>query len=142
LVCLLCARRDVGLIYLSSSSSSSSQPYHSPRSVTSLAMFDPFEDSKSSYQAIRKHSAAHDVYNRLHSIAKDTEFVKTVSKEWYDDQLVVIRELRCPSLSRCALRQELFVYLSESTLRRLVLRPFCKLLSSTSIAPGSSDQGL
>lgn len=54
-------------------------------------MFDPFNDAKSSYQAIRKHSAAHDVYNRLHSIALDTGFVRRVSREWYEDQFVVIR---------------------------------------------------
>jgi hypothetical protein len=52
-------------------------------------MFDPFND-KSSYHAIRKHSAAHDVYNRLHSNARDTEFVAQVGK-WYKG-LVVIRE--------------------------------------------------
>lgn len=56
-----------------------------------IVMFDPFNDTKSSYQAIRKHSAAHDVYNRLHSIARDTEFVKHVSRDWYNDQFAVIR---------------------------------------------------
>ncbi|KAJ9095943.1 hypothetical protein QFC21_005305 [Naganishia friedmannii] len=61
-------------------------------------MFDPFSELKSSYQAVRKNSAANDVYNRLHSIVKDIEFVRRVSKEWYDDQLLVIRDesaLRC-----------------------------------------------
>lgn len=54
-------------------------------------MFDPFNDSESSYQAIRKHSAAHDIYNRLHSIARDAEFVGRVSRDWYEDQFVMIR---------------------------------------------------
>ncbi|KAJ9121458.1 hypothetical protein QFC22_002074 [Naganishia vaughanmartiniae] len=58
-------------------------------------MFDPFSELKSSYQAVRKNSAANDVYNRLHSIAKDTEFVRRVSQEWYNDQLVVIPNQRC-----------------------------------------------
>lgn len=53
-------------------------------------MFDPFTD-KSTYTAIRKHSAAHDIYNRLHSIARDTEFVDRV-RGWYEG-MVVVREL-------------------------------------------------
>lgn len=52
-------------------------------------MFDPFTD-KSSYTAIRKHSAQHDLYNRLHSIARDTEFVDRV-RGWYEG-MVVVRE--------------------------------------------------
>jgi hypothetical protein len=64
-----------------------------PHSTPCLpAMFDPFSELKSSYQAVRKNSAANDVYNRLHSIAKDIEFVRRVSHEWYNDQLVVIRQ--------------------------------------------------
>lgn len=53
-------------------------------------MFDPFTNDRSSYTAIRKHSAQHDVYNRLHSIARDAEFVQRVSG-WYE-RMVVIRE--------------------------------------------------
>lgn len=52
-------------------------------------MFDPFTD-KSTYTAIRKHSAAHDIYNRLHSIARDTEFVDRVSSSYQG--MVVVRE--------------------------------------------------
>ena len=52
-------------------------------------MFDPFTD-KSTYTAIRKHSAAHDIYNRLHSIARDTEFVDRVSASYQG--MVVVRE--------------------------------------------------
>jgi hypothetical protein len=44
----------------------------------------------SDYQAIRKHSATHDVYNRLHSIARDMRFVDEVRKH-YGGRLAVIR---------------------------------------------------
>ncbi len=47
--------------------------------------------SISDVQAIRKHSAQHDVYNRLHSIARDMRFVGQIRMH-YEDKIPVIRE--------------------------------------------------
>lgn len=41
---------------------------------------------------IRKHTAQHDLFNRLHSISADHAFVKTVAEEWYKKRFAVVRE--------------------------------------------------
>ncbi len=51
-------------------------------------------DGKSDIQAIRKNSAVHDVYNRLHSVNKDMAFVERVRKEWYGERFPVVGQSR------------------------------------------------
>lgn len=46
--------------------------------------------SKSDWQAIRKHSLQHDVYNRLHSVARDLNFVERVRSDWYETKYPVV----------------------------------------------------
>lgn len=48
--------------------------------------------NKSDWHAIRKHSAQHDVYNRLHSVARDLDFVERVRSDWYGGRLPVVGE--------------------------------------------------
>jgi hypothetical protein len=48
-------------------------------------------------KAIRKHSAQHDLFNRIHSIAADEAFVRKVADSWYEGRFDVIGELdECP----------------------------------------------
>jgi tRNA A64-2'-O-ribosylphosphate transferase len=48
----------------------------------------------SDVKAIRKHTAQHDLFNRLHSIAADGRFVQRVAREWYDGRFDVVGESR------------------------------------------------
>jgi hypothetical protein len=41
-------------------------------------------------KAIRKHSAQHDLFNRLHSVASDVRFVRTVATDWYGGRFDVV----------------------------------------------------
>nr|KIR46332.1 tRNA '-O-ribosylphosphate transferase [Cryptococcus bacillisporus CA1280] len=45
----------------------------------------------SEHRAVRKHAAQHDLFNRLHSIAADEEFVRRVGSSWYNKRF----EVRC-----------------------------------------------
>lgn len=44
-------------------------------------------------KAIKKHAAQHDLFNRLHSIAADEQFVHKVAHEWYGDRFEVVGQL-------------------------------------------------
>ncbi|ORY26301.1 initiator tRNA phosphoribosyl transferase-domain-containing protein [Naematelia encephala] len=46
-------------------------------------------------KAIRKQTAQHDLFNRLHSIAADEAFVRQVAHDWYEDRFDVIANQRC-----------------------------------------------
>lgn len=54
-------------------------------------------ETKNLYQEIRKNSAQHDSYNRLHSIQHDIAFVRKVAEEWYDSEFKVVANQRCGS---------------------------------------------
>jgi hypothetical protein len=54
-------------------------------------------ETKNLYQEIRKNSAQHDSYNRLHSIQHDIGFVRKVAEEWYDAEFKVVANQRCGS---------------------------------------------
>lgn len=41
-------------------------------------------------KAIRKHSAQHDLFHRLHSIAADEAFVRQVAEKWYETRFEVV----------------------------------------------------
>lgn len=58
----------------------------------------------SEHRAIRKHAAQHDLFNRLHSIATDEEFVKRVGKSWYNNRFEVVRKYSNPKVNhaKCA----------------------------------------
>lgn len=42
-------------------------------------------------KAVKRHNAQYDLFNRLHSIASDQEFVKEVSEKWYEGRFEVVR---------------------------------------------------
>jgi DNA-dependent RNA polymerase auxiliary subunit epsilon len=67
--------------------------------MTSTLTFqdDPRSSTKNLYQEIRKNSATHDTFNRLHSIQYDIGFVRKVSEEWYHGQFKVVANQRCGS---------------------------------------------
>ncbi|KAK4686637.1 tRNA A64-2'-O-ribosylphosphate transferase, partial [Tremellales sp. Uapishka_1] len=46
-------------------------------------------------KAIRKHSAQHDLFNRIHSIAADEAFVRKVSERWFNRRFEVVANQRC-----------------------------------------------
>ena len=52
-------------------------------------------ETKNLYQEIRKNSAQHDSYNRLHSIQHDIAFVRKVAEDWYDGEFKVVANQRC-----------------------------------------------
>ena len=54
-------------------------------------------EAKNLYQEIRKNSAQHDSYNRLHSIQNDIAFVRKVAEDWYDGEFKVVANQRCGS---------------------------------------------
>ena len=41
-------------------------------------------------KAIKKHTAHHDLFHRLHSIAADQRFVEEVAKDWYGGRFQVV----------------------------------------------------
>ncbi|KAK8864659.1 hypothetical protein IAR55_001909 [Kwoniella newhampshirensis] len=49
----------------------------------------------SELRAVRKYAAQHDLFNRLHSIAADEAFVRTVAQEWYEGRFDVVANQRC-----------------------------------------------
>ncbi|WVQ86448.1 hypothetical protein IAS59_000159 [Cryptococcus gattii] len=49
----------------------------------------------SEHRAVRKHAAQHDLFNRLHSIAADEEFVRRVGSSWYNNRFEVVPNQRC-----------------------------------------------
>ncbi|WWD17042.1 hypothetical protein CI109_101479 [Kwoniella shandongensis] len=49
----------------------------------------------SELRAVRKYAAQHDLFNRLHSIAADEAFVRTVAQGWYDGRFDVVANQRC-----------------------------------------------
>lgn len=46
-------------------------------------------------KAVKKHAAQHDLFNRLHSIAADEDFVRHVAEEWFDERFEVVGEFSC-----------------------------------------------
>nr|ODN85794.1 hypothetical protein L203_04673 [Cryptococcus depauperatus CBS 7841] len=46
-------------------------------------------------KAIKKYAAQHDLFNRLHSIAADEEFVKAVATGWYGNRFLIVPNQRC-----------------------------------------------
>lgn len=68
-------------------------------------------------KAIRKHTAQHDLFNRIHSIAADEAFVHTVGKEWYNDRFDIVRRLIVFDMTAGTDH-------SEPAMRDMVLRPF------------------
>jgi tRNA A64-2'-O-ribosylphosphate transferase len=50
-------------------------------------------------KAVRKHTAQHDLFNRIHSIAADEAFVCKVKSEWYNDRFEVVRESSTSALA-------------------------------------------
>ncbi|WVF71160.1 hypothetical protein IAT40_005958 [Kwoniella sp. CBS 6097] len=51
----------------------------------------------SEHKAVRRYAAQHDLFNRLHSIAADEGFVRTVagSERWYNGRFEVVANQRC-----------------------------------------------
>ena len=45
-------------------------------------------------KAVRKHSAQHDLFHRLHSVAADERFVRKVASDWYSKRLEVVGKFR------------------------------------------------
>jgi hypothetical protein len=67
-------------------------------------------------KAIRKHTAQHDLFNRIHSIAADGAFVKRVAEGWYVGRFEVVRECRHkPEATTPA-------HISQPEMRDMVLR--------------------
>lgn len=52
----------------------------------------------SEHRAVRKHAAQHDLFNRLHSIAADEEFVRRVGSAWYNNRFEVVRRYYEPKV--------------------------------------------
>lgn len=50
----------------------------------------------SDLKAVRKHTASHDLFNRIHSIAADETFVKHIAREVYNDRFEVVRKSSSP----------------------------------------------
>ena len=42
-------------------------------------------------KAVKRHNAQYDIFNRLHSIASDQDFVQEVSEGWYRGRFEVVR---------------------------------------------------
>ena len=42
-------------------------------------------------KAVKRHNAQYDIFNRLHSIASDQDFVQEVSEGWYGGRFEVVR---------------------------------------------------
>lgn len=53
-------------------------------------------------KAIKKHSAQHDLFNRIHSIAADEKFVRKVAEEWYAGRFEVVR-MFSPYVNYCCI---------------------------------------
>lgn len=51
-------------------------------------------------KAIKRHAAQHDLFNRLHSIAADEHFVRTVAQKWFDGRFEVVGEQSPDSVPR------------------------------------------
>ncbi|OCF30711.1 tRNA '-O-ribosylphosphate transferase [Kwoniella heveanensis BCC8398] len=49
----------------------------------------------SEHKAVRRYAAQHDLFNRLHSIAADEGFVRTVAGQWYNGRFEVVANQRC-----------------------------------------------
>ncbi|ODN72809.1 hypothetical protein, variant [Cryptococcus amylolentus CBS 6039] len=49
----------------------------------------------SDLRAVKKYAAQHDLFNRLHSIAADDAFVKSVANNWYGGRFEVVPNQRC-----------------------------------------------
>ncbi|OXH37291.1 tRNA '-O-ribosylphosphate transferase [Cryptococcus neoformans] len=47
------------------------------------------------HRAIRRRAAQHDLFNRLHSIAADEEFVRRVGSSWYNNRFEIVPNQRC-----------------------------------------------
>lgn len=43
-------------------------------------------------KAIKMHAAQHDLFNRIHSIAADERFVRTVAEVWFENRFEVLGE--------------------------------------------------
>lgn len=43
-------------------------------------------------KAVKRHNAQYDIFNRLHSIASDQEFVQKVANEWYEGRFEIVRK--------------------------------------------------
>lgn len=79
-------------------------------------------ETKNLYQEIRKNSAQHDSYNRLHSIQHDIAFVRKVAEEWYDGEFKVVANQRCGSWYTDP-------EVSRMTVVVAMLRRFCRSLT-------------
>lgn len=56
------------------------------------------------HRAIRRRAAQHDLFNRLHSIAADEEFVRRVGSSWYNNRFEIVRKYSDPkpNYAKCA----------------------------------------
>lgn len=82
-------------------------------------MMDFASLSLSDVKAVRKASAQHDLFNRLHSIAADERFVRTVSQDWYGGRFEVVGASRLPGHSVLSCMTDV---LSQPEVWHLVLR--------------------
>ncbi|WWC69928.1 uncharacterized protein I206_103872 [Kwoniella pini CBS 10737] len=49
----------------------------------------------SDLKAVRRYAAQHDLFNRLHSISADEQFVRDVAHNWFDGRFEVVPNQRC-----------------------------------------------
>ncbi|WVQ67329.1 uncharacterized protein L199_005525 [Kwoniella botswanensis] len=49
----------------------------------------------SDIRAVKKYATQHDLFNRLHSISADENFVKDVAENWFDGRFEVVPNQRC-----------------------------------------------
>lgn len=47
----------------------------------------------SDLKAVKKHAAQHDLFNRIHSVASDEQFVRIVAERWFNNRFKVVGEL-------------------------------------------------
>jgi hypothetical protein len=74
-------------------------PAFSQLATFKMTTLTPFHnsttDNKEIYRQLRKNTSTHDIYNRLHSINRDLDFVQKVAEEWYLSQFKVLANQRC-----------------------------------------------
>ncbi|EKC99210.1 hypothetical protein A1Q2_06410 [Trichosporon asahii var. asahii CBS 8904] len=46
----------------------------------------------SDLKAVKKHAAQHDLFNRIHSIASDEQFVRNVAERWFNNRFKVVAQ--------------------------------------------------
>jgi tRNA A64-2'-O-ribosylphosphate transferase len=52
----------------------------------------------SDLKAVKKHAAQHDLFNRIHSIASDEQFVRNVAERWFNNRFKVVGERGYPGV--------------------------------------------